>query len=112
MKNVNPKEIKQYCNLHYPNDAYPFEVVRVISEKTVEIREMDSELTKAPSDFTPGGFVGHFHDNYAQEWKYTSNDSNRIIRVRWSERNKRWQDRGGSRYIMNDQPRRFYDYNL
>lgn len=105
---------KKYANAHGYTDITPYEVVRRISDKTIEVREMDCERTdeskKAMADsFVPGGFVGHF-DNDLQEWAIKSNESNPIIRAR------RHMDGcyygGGKKFRLSDEPRKFYDYNF
>jgi len=52
----------------YWTDYTPYEVVRVISDKTIEIRELDVE-------FTGGDYID-------LEYKLYSNDENRIERAR------------------------------
>ena len=108
---TNPKEIKAYCNMVMYTDVHPYEVVKVISEKTVEVRPMKATPTVVPKDFHPGGFCGHWSDNRAQEYAYESNPEGATLRVRWSEANKRWQV-GQQRFSMNDNPVKFHDYNF
>jgi hypothetical protein len=100
--------IKQYCNMSIGSDCYPYEVVKIISDKTVEVRPMESTLIKAPCEFYPGGFVGHYADNYSQEYTYQSAPDAKPIRIRWSERKCRW----ANGFWMSDRPCRFYDYNF
>lgn len=106
------KKIRKYCNqLHY-TDVTPWEVVRVISDITVEIRRMDTKQIKFPSNFEPGGFVGHFHDNRSgQDYEYISNPENETIRIRWSKRGF-WANGRYNRFSMADKPYKFYDYNF
>lgn len=105
------REIQAYCNMVMYTDVEPYEVVRVVSDKTVEIRAMKATLINAPKDFHPGGFVGHFSDNYAQEWSYESKPDAPTMKVRWSERNRRWQQ-GHQKFSMSTKPRKFHDYNF
>jgi hypothetical protein len=106
------KKVKKYCNEKLYTDIVPFEVVRVVSDQTVEIRAMDYKQIKAPKNFSPGGFLGHFHDNRSgQEYEYTSNPENPIIRIRWSKRGF-WAKGKYRRFRMSDKPERFYDYNF
>lgn len=106
------REVKKYCNQHGYTDVYPWEVVRTVSDKCVEIKAMSVEQTKFPEQFSPGGFVGHYHDNRAgQDYKYISNPENVVIRCRWSEAKKQWQSERG-RHVMADKPYKFYDYNF
>jgi len=106
------KEIKNYCNKCSWTDVDPYEVVSVISDITVEVKAMKVTLVKAPQDFHPGGFVGHYSDNRAQEWSYKSDPDAPVTRVRWSKANHQWQKGKHVRFIMSDKPYKFYDYNF
>ena len=110
MKELN-NEIKKYANHYGYSDVHPFEVVRVISPITAEIRAMKSELVKPPQDFHPGGFVCHYADNHAQEWNITSQPEEDVTRIRFSKARNEWKGSAG-RFIMEDKPRKFYDYNF
>ena len=105
-------QVKKYCNYYMYSDVHPFEVVKQISAITVEVRGMDSKQTVFPKDFSPGGFVGHFADNHNQDYDYTSNEDYSVMRVRWSKAKRGWYDAHGGRYIMEDKPAKFYDYNF
>lgn len=105
---------KQYANAHGYTDITPYEVVRRISDKTIEVRAMDCERTpgsiKAMKDsFVPGGFLGHF-DNDLQEWTITSNEDNPTVRAR--RHKDGYYHCGGKRFLLSDKPRKFYDYNF
>ena len=106
------REIQPYCNQHMYTDAHPYEVVKIISNKCVEIRLMDAEMTVAPKEFHPGGFCGRWSDNRAQEYSYKSNPENPVKRVRWSEANKQWQIGKHDRYRMSNHPYKFHDFNF
>jgi len=107
------KEIKAYANYHMHSDVKPYEVVRVISDITVEVRPMKATQVKFPQQFHPGGFVGHYSDNYSgQDYEYESNPDAPVTRIRWSEANRQWQKGKYMRFVMADQPYKFYDYNF
>jgi len=106
------KKIKSYINYHGYSDVTPYEVVEVISDQTVVVREMDAELDPNwKMDIREGGFVGHVVNN-GGEWIITSNPKNPTYRARWSKAKGQWQIRNGQRMRMADQPRKFYDYNF
>lgn len=105
------REIQAYCNHMGYSDQHPYEVVRVISDKTVEIREMSTKQTVFPKDQRVGGFCAHTVDNHNQDYEYTSNPNNPVIRARWSEAKKQWQSARG-RHLMQAKPAKFYDYNF
>jgi hypothetical protein len=100
----------KYANHHGYSDVEPFEVVRVVSEKTIEVREMTAEqdMSVKPT-FTIGGFSAH-SDN-AQKWDITSNPANPVIKIRL-QKNGQWRDAHKRRFVLADAPRKFYDYNF
>lgn len=103
--------MNKYANHYGYSDVYPFEVVRVISDKTIEVREMDAERDDSVKlEWLPGGFAGHCVNQRDQKWFITSNESNPVIRLRLNK--KGWQDKHGRRFGLSDKPVRFYDYNF
>lgn len=100
-------KIRKYCNFHGYTDIEPYEVVKVVSAKCVEIRAMDATPIELPKQFFPGGFSGHYADNRNQKYEYKSNENNSIHRIRLGK--KGW-DRG--QHVMSDRPHKFYDYNF
>lgn len=100
-------KIRKYAYRRYHTDCTPFEVVKVISDKTVEVREMDTTQIKFPQEFYAGGFAGHFADNHNQEYEYKSNTDNPVIRIRKGK--KGWSN---GQFFMSDEPYKFYDYNF
>ena len=96
-----------YANMIGYSDVTPFEVVRAISAKTLEIREMAYEPdTSVKLEFHPGGFVGHFSNQRAQRWHITSDATRSVIRIRLNKDG--WRDRHGQKYVLGDKPVRFY----
>jgi hypothetical protein len=101
-----------FANHYGYTDATPYEVVRVISDKTIEIREMDAERDESVKlEFHVGGFSAHCSNQRDQKWFITSNESNPVIRIRLSA-NKGWKDKYGRRFGLSDKPIKFYDYNF
>lgn len=83
---VRPK-VGMGVTLCYPNDMYPYEIIKLVSDKCLEIRGMS--WTPVPGwkpDFTPGGFCGHFHNLHEQKFTYASDPSGRITRIRLNKR--------------------------
>ena len=83
----------------------PFEVVKVKSKTTIEVRRMDAVLIKAP-ECSPGGFVGYY-ENDEQKWEFKSNPTypTKIIRLTKNG----W---GCGNFIMSDRPVKIHDYNF
>jgi hypothetical protein len=93
------------------SDVTPFEIVRVVSDKTVEIRGMiaNRDTTWTP-EVVPGGFVGHCTNQDEQRWVILSDPTRPTFRIRLGK--KGWKDKYGSRYSLSTRPRRFHDYNF
>lgn len=93
------------------SDVNPYEVVRVVSPKTLDIREMDAERDESVKlDWAVGGFAGHCMNQREQKWNITSNTENRVVRIRLGKQG--WKDAHGRRYDLSDTPVKFYDYNF
>jgi len=101
----------QYCNHYGYSDVNPYEVVRVISDKTMEVREMDAELDPEwKAQWAVGGFAGHCINQRDQKWIITSNPNNPVTRLRLGKNG--WKSADGRRFALDSHPIRFYDYNF
>jgi hypothetical protein len=102
--------IKSYCNHHGYTDVTPYEVVRVVSDKTVDIRRMKSELNPEwKPNVLPGGFMGRCVNQVEQKWIITPDTSAPVIKARLNKEG--WKSAYG-KHKMNVSPLRFYDYNF
>ena len=102
---------RQYANHFGYSDINPFEVVRQISDKTLEVRAMNAERDESfKPDFVPGGFFGTVTNQHDQKWIITSNSDNAVVRIRLGKQG--WKDRNGRRFGLSDVPVKFYDYNF
>lgn len=93
------------------SDIEPFEIIRVISNKTIEIRAMNAE--RDPNwkpEIIPGGFSGHCINQDEQRWIITPRWEAPVVRIRLGK--KGWRDKYGSRYSLSNKPCKFYDYNF
>lgn len=122
IKFVDPNETTEefkgrecgYANFHGWSDIQPCEIVKVISDKCLEVRFMDAEQLHTPEDlgWIPGGFGNIATQNHdGQKWEIRSNFENPVFRIR-KHKNGDWKDRGGSRHVLSEKPRKFYDYNF
>lgn len=102
---------KSFANLIGHSDIHPFEVVRHVSEKILEVRPMKSERdpTWKPAIIS-GGFAGHCTNQSEQRWIITSDEGASTIRLH--KRKDGYFYYKGTRYSLEDKPRRFYDYNF
>ena len=107
------------------SDINPYEVVRVVSDKCIEIRAMDAEPIKWKKDIVQGGFSHHVKNQDEQKWDITSNEANPIVRIRLNKSKREtfniktgwtnlleWKNKYGDRYKLSDKPIKFYDYNF
>jgi hypothetical protein len=116
-------EIKPFVGQHVTEyhwtDRDAWEVIEVMSPRRIKIRELHAECTRKPKDFHPGGFSGHFADNHAQEYAFTSKPDNRVKTLSWRAKAKRWAEVGqNTKYSLfglhkpGEQATKFYDYNF
>ena len=101
--------------IHYGwTDYNPFEIIRVISDRTIEIREMKATLSKHWKPiFEVGGFGGHCVNTRDQEWDIEPLPNMPIFRIRRSnKRGKPWRDKYGLQYSLSEYPYKYYDYNF
>ncbi len=100
-----------YANHYGYSDVNPYEIIRRISDKTIEIREMKAErdLEWKP-EFVSGGFCGTVVNQNEQRWIISSDESAKPVRIRLGKNG--WKDSYGNRYGLSDKPVKFYDYNF
>jgi len=121
MTNITEK----FANYLGYTDINPYEVVRVVSDKCVEIRAMDAEKIKWDMKIYQGGFSHHVANQDDQKWNITSNEANPIVRIRLNKSGNTydretksykpcydWKDKYGARYSLSNKPIKFYDYNF
>ena len=99
-----------YANNKGYSDIHPYEIVKVISDKTIEIREMDSKELPWKRDWHEGGFAGHLANQNKQKWDIKPNEKNKPIKARL-RKDGYFHSNVGKHYIEAE-PRRFYDYNF
>lgn len=101
----------KYANQYGWSDVNPFEVVRVVSDKCIEVREMDAERDESfKLEWEVGGFAGVCVNQRDQQWFIKSNPANPILRIRLGK--KGWRSADGRRFDLSEQPVKFYDYNF
>ena len=102
----------KYANRNGYSDCYPNEITKIISEKCIEIRSMETK--KDPSwkpEWVRGGFAGHCINQNSQRWIYTKKLDGYVTRVRLSKYGV-WKDSGGNEYWISKNPYKFHDYNF
>ena len=109
MTNANTTALN-YANHYGYSDVNPYEIVRRISDKTIEVREMRAERnTNWKPEFVPGGFVGTVVNQDSQRWIITSDPTAPIIRIRLTKRG--WRSKN-AQFELSNAPRKFYDFNF
>ena len=101
-----------YANRIGWTDITPFEIVRTVSAKCLEVREMSAEMdpTWKPETHV-GGFVAHVSNNSTQRWVIASDETAPVVRIRL-QKNGQWKSAQGERFKIADEPQRFYDFNF
>ena len=100
-----------YANESGYSDMYPYEIVKVVSENTIEIRPMDTERDDSVElKWVSGGFAGHCVNQGQQKWFYKSNPDNSVRRIR--RRKDGYFYNHCNRVYLAQEPRKFHDYNF
>jgi hypothetical protein len=101
-----------YANQIGYSDITPFEVVRVVSDKCLEVRSMNVALLNI-SDlvFHAGGFAAHCSNQADQKWAITPDAEGYVFKIRKNVRGT-WKSKHGDTYAVEAQPRRRYDFNF
>lgn len=100
-----------YANESGYSDMYPYEIVKVVSENTIEIRPMDTERDDSVElKWVSGGFAGHCVNQAQQKWFYKSNPDNSVRRIR--RRKDGYFYNHCNRVYLEREPRKFHDYNF
>ena len=103
----------KYANYHGYSDVSPYEITKVVSDITLEIRPMQATLDpKFKCETVVGGFFGHTTNNNEQSYSYESIENAPTMRIRYSKAKKGWFSSCGQRHLLADAPVRFYDYNF
>lgn len=101
----------KFANQTGYSDITPYEIVRVISEKTIEIRRMKAELNPEwKPEIIPGGFAGTCVNQNSQKWIITSDETARVERARLRKDGDFHSAMG--RHVLGEKPVRYYDYNF
>jgi hypothetical protein len=105
-------EYTPYANRYGFSDVEPYEIIRRVSEKCVEIRSMKAELSPDWSpEFVAGGFAGHCVNNGSQRWVYSVDVNGEVLRIRL-HKDGTYRSKFGERFKLSDKPVKFRDYNF
>lgn len=99
-----------YANHRGYTDITPYEIVRWVSPKTIEIRGVGVELDPAwKPEFVGRGYSGICTNQQAQQWKYYKDSEAKTFRARLNKKGE-WRSALGL-HILCDKPVKYYDYN-
>jgi hypothetical protein len=93
-------------------DIRAYEIVKVVSDKTLEIRPMKSKHSCANLEFTPGGFSGHFQNQRNQEVTYESDPEAPTMRIRKKRGSLESWGAGRVQFGLTTEPHAFHDFNF
>lgn len=103
----------KYANFHGYNDIEPYEIIRFVTSKCIEIRAMSCVEDNWKPDWVPGGFSAICMNQHHQKWCITSDPIQPTIRIRrHCGKRKGWFDPKGRMFILSNHPIKFYDYNF
>lgn len=91
-------------------DKRPYETTRVINEGHLQVREMKATKGDWEMEWHKGGFAGHVANQDEQKWIIESDEQGYSTFIILSDTG--WHDALGFRYVMTEQPVKFYDYNF
>jgi len=108
------EEVKNFthvCMYGY-SDVHAYEIVKVVSDKTVEVRKMETKHDISHLEQVAGGFCGHVVNQRNQKVTYESDSSAPVIRIRRKKNNPESWTSSGQRFGLTEAPYAFYDYNF
>lgn len=105
------QQAAKFVNRHGYTDIHPFEVVRGVSAKIIEAREMDAVLDPSwKPEMHAGGFAAHCSNQNSQRWIITSNPNAPVVRLHL-RKDGCWYHKG-EKFRLAAAPRKFHDYNF
>jgi hypothetical protein len=108
------EEVKTFTHVseYLYTDVRAFEIVKVISDKTIEVRQMATKHDISHLTQHVGGFSAHTENQRNQKVTYASEPNNPVIRIRRKKNNPELWTSNGSRFGLTQEPYAFYDYNF
>lgn len=102
---VSQDMIGKYVNHYGYTDIYPIgRIIGVKGKTTLIIQSIEATEQTTKMEFIPGGFAGHCVNQHQQKWEFKERDS--IVTLRYNKTNFSRQ------YAIEDEPRKYYDYNF
>jgi hypothetical protein len=118
MTNLTPTT-ELFANHCGYSDVHPYEIVRIVNDKCIEIRAMDTSenINQGELNFHVGGFSAHCSNQHSQDYIYTSNPENGVQKIRLNRTSqycaaKTWKNKHGMRFNIAEAPYKFHDFNF
>lgn len=105
-RQVEPKFFAHYAY----SDINPYEVVRIISDNTIEVRAMKTDFNFSECEFVKGGFSAVCVNPSAQTVKITSHENWPVERIRRTK--KGWMRGRHTKFGLTETPKARYDVNF
>ena len=108
------EEVKTFTHASYYgySDVHAYEIVKIISDKTIEVRQMATKHDISHLTQHVGGFSAHTENQRNQKVTYASEPNNPVIRIRRKKNNPERWGHGNLRFGLTQAPYAFYDYNF
>jgi hypothetical protein len=110
MNTASLETVRYALHVSY-SDVACYEIVRTVSEKTVEVRRMNAipDPSWRPA-VSVGGFAGHVSNDRERTYTFESSPEHPIVRIRLGKRG--WKSASGCNFVLSTEPREFYDSNF
>mgnify|MGYP003670704643 CR=1 FL=1 len=109
---VEDVKVFTHVSMYGYSDVHAYEIVKAVSEKTLEIRKMSAKHDISHLEQVSGGFCGHVVNQRNQQVSYESNPTAPVIRIRRKKNNSEAWTSNGQRFGLTEAPYAFYDYNF
>lgn len=100
----------KYASEHLYSDVRAYEIVKVVSEKTIEVRPLIANHDISHLNYHTGGFFGHLENQRDQKVTFEVDPSAPVIRIR-KNKHGNWAHKG-RRFSLRNEPYAFYDFNF
>lgn len=97
--------MKQFANNYLFSDVDPFEVIKVISDKTIEVRSLI-----AIRNFEVEWIGSEVQNKFDQEWIFKQDPNAAIIRLHKRKDGNYYK--GDLKFVLSDYPIKRYDYRF
>ena len=102
----------KYASEHGWSDVYAYELVKVISDQTLEVRKMRTERDASDLIWEPGGFSARCVNPRDQKTTYFSEPDNPVIRIRKKKGDWNVWTHKGRTFDLRTEPYAYHDYNF